>query len=796
MRRLAASLVWAWLAALPGVSVAQQGLPEGAGPWLKTAWLVGLDAQSPRGAMLRAPDGRVTPARGSLAELLALSEDPLAGRVELAWPLEAQLSEGVKAVGLTPLVKDRETLGHAGDGVLVGLIDTGIDWSHPDFSGESGPRIAWLLDLSLAERVGAHPGVDAHGGALWSREEIARALAGELEIVSRDTVGHGTHVAGIVGGRAGASGATLADGVAPEVDLIVVKASRAESVLLDEADVMEAILFVLERAEELGRPVVINLSLGGHSGPHDGSTDFERHLSELFEGIPGRALVAAAGNDGGRDIHASGQLGDEVTIPLTIPETTRDHVEPGYTVVDLWYEANSPVEVELISPDGRTTGRVSPGDSGQDIDGRRGSLSVTHALPDEAHPGLQEALILIQEPVSGALDPENYQIVLHGGEGRFDAWVALRGPFEARLAGSLDADTRLTVPGTLASALSVGAYNTRAGWLDREGNPVELDLPLGAPSFFSGTGPTLDGRPKPDVLAPGTVVVSALSADADPRLNPGSIFAGAVAAGVDPVTPGGRHAATQGTSMSTAFASGAAALLLEQDPTRTSAQIADLLRATASAPALGPATLWDPRAGFGLIHVERALWLGADHHGTALSPSRSSAGVSRDLVPLGGEGRFEVLVVARDAEGLPLRPGWVPALDIRAETGQVLIGDPVSYGAHTLSIPVARSTARGRATVRVTIGGVPLDDTPTLHFAATRGDITPPAGRVAGGACSAPRAAGGTTPGSLDLLALWGFGASGRLGWVAAGGTRARLGDRPWRAQRSDRGLRPDPGAP
>jgi subtilisin family serine protease len=518
------------------------------------------------------------------------------------------------------------------------------------------------------------------------------------------------------------------------VDLIVVKASRGEGVELDEASVIEGILFVLERAEEMGRPVVVNLSLGGHSGPHDGSTDFEKRLQGLFSRVEGRVLVTAAGNDGGRDIHASGSIDGLKTIPVVVPVYERTDVVPGFLVMDLWYRPGSEVEVELISPDGRTSGSASLGETAQLIDGRRGSVSVSHASPQEAHEGLVEVVLLIQEPVSGPLVSGDYQVLLRG-QGSFDAWIVRRGPFKGRFGGSIDVDTRLTVPGTVGAALSVGAYNSRSGWVAQNGREIELDLPVGAPSFFSGTGPTLDGRLKPDFLAPGSIVVSALSNDADPLTNPASIFAGALSAGVDPVVEGGRQASTQGTSMAAAFVAGAAALLLEQDGGRTSEEIADLLRATAVPPALGPETLWDPRAGQGLVMVSRALRLGAGERGGSISPSLSSVGVSRDVL-YGRDGGL-VCVVARAESGLPTEPGWTPEVEVVTESGQVILGEAAPYGEHAVLIPIGRGTARGRGTVHVSIDGVPLDDAPTVTFATARGEVeSGQAGRVRGGQCS------------------------------------------------------------
>ncbi len=789
---LGALCVWCWGAAASAQPV--EGLPRASGPLLRASWAAGLVGEQ-RGAVERATGGHRRPVRGSIEALMARAGQPDVERVELAFPLSIQLEAGLLAIGISERGGVRlETLGLTGQGVIVGIIDTGVDWRHPDFAApEGGSRIAWLLDLTLGARQGAHLGIETYGGALWSADELSRGLEGGLTIPSGDPVGHGTHVAGIAAGG-GLDGQSPA-GVAPGATLIVVKASRGESTLLDEADVMAGVRFVLERADAAGMPAVVNLSLGGHSGPHDGSTDFERALSSLFDGVPGRALVVASGNDGGRDVHASGHLvGDRFELPVRIAPYVRDDAESSYAVVDLWIgtdpveegsdpveegsdpveeqsdpveEGSDPVEVELIAPDGRSTGRAAPGQTLRSIDGRLGSLTVSFAEAEVGRPALRQVVALIQEPVEGPLASGDYVVVIHGGRGGFDAWLPLRGGFEARLAGSLDPGVRLTVPGTVEAAVSVGSYNSRGGWVDRGGEAVSLDVPLGEVSFFSGTGPTSDGRAKPDVIAPGALVASALARGADPLENPRSVFAPVSALGVDPVLEGERRAMTAGTSMSTAFVSGLAALLMEQDPGRTSAQVADVIRATARMPGQGQGQGWDPRAGFGLIDAGLALSVGAGRRGGVLSPSVSAVGVTREVVrPAVGE-RFEVLILARDELGAPLEAGWSPRVEVEVERGEVAVGEPRPYGELGRSVEVAWVSARGAASVRVSIGGVELAARPQVHFVESRSDVGREAVGVVrggGGCAQIGRPAGGL--GSVWPWALAvGFGAGVRWGF-------------------------------
>ncbi|MBH24203.1 MAG: hypothetical protein CMH57_07065 [Myxococcales bacterium] len=690
--------------------------PPAIGPLLRLRLLEGVEPPGPAAALVRR-GGAVEVLRGDLAQVLEATAR--ASRVELAWPLELHRDLGGEAIGLPmDLAARQEALGLLGAGVLVGVVDTGIDWTHPDFMGRDGRhRVAWLLDLSLGERVGAHPGVEVYGGALWSAAELTEALAGERVVPSRDRVGHGTHVAGVIGGL----GEGFAAGVAPEVDFIVVKANQGEQFAFTEADVLDGVSFILERAEDAGRPVVINLSLGGHMGPHDGGSDLERRLGELLSARPGRALVASAGNSGAEDVHASGFLTGEVErLPIVVPSYERGDGAASEAYVDLWYTAGEPVRASLIAPDGRRLERIEEGDAAM-LGGRGESLlAVSHEAETDTYPGLRQILVVLREPDVGALEAGGYVLELEGGRGRFDAWIALRGAFGARFGGFIDPNTRITVPGTSPAAISVGAWVSRSSWPSRSGGVPTLEVTLGAPAVFSGTGPTRDQRPKPDVLAPGLFVLSALSAAADPRVNPGSFYGAASRAGVDPVLEGGLYASSQGTSAASPFVAGLAALLLEQDPTRDVEAIRDIVRASSQRVEVGASRFWHPKAGFGLIDVEAALALGRGERGAgAPSATRSDVGLSLDVLHPEADQGVRVFVVPRGEGGAPLPPGWSVAVEAEFEQGEAVVEAAERLGEHVAAVRVRPGTARGVGRVRVSVDGVALESSPQLNIIAS-----------------------------------------------------------------------------
>ena len=179
-----------------------------------------------------------------------------------------------------------------GTGVLVGIADTGVDVTHPDFIDAQGhSRIAWLLDLSAAP-LGIHPDLeqqfgdtDGNGtvltGAVWSNADINAALAGSgmsaME-TPQDEVGHGTLVASCAAGNA-ELGKSAYRGIAPGATILVARITSAGTDSIGNAELLQGVDFLFNRATAMNQPVVVNLSIGTDFGPHDGTMAWEETLA-------------------------------------------------------------------------------------------------------------------------------------------------------------------------------------------------------------------------------------------------------------------------------------------------------------------------------------------------------------------------------------------------------------------------------------------------------------------------------------------------------------------------------------
>lgn len=512
---------------------------------------------------------RVTP-----SELRELAQLPEVVFIEADYRLELHLDKSVPAVGgrLLHEANPRAT----GQGVIIGFVDTGIDWSHPDFRAdrdgdgfEESSRILWLWDQTETGFFGSPNKVPF--GTEYTREEIEMALRAHSEIVNeRDESGHGTHVTGIAVGDGSASGGTYV-GMAPNAEMILVKTSYFST------DIVEGVRYIFEKASWLGKPAVVNLSLGGHFGPHDGTSLFEQSLEAFLE-QPGRALVASAGNDGDQRIHVGGQLRSRESFTFTFVPTE----ETAY--VSIWYSGAANFTVAVTSPgingppqtvlavrgqgEFRNTpdGSIEIDNSGGGIDPRNRDRAIAISL-DRVQPGSSWQITLTDQGGTG---------------GRFDAWpgLATMGYFPQG-----DSLATVTEPATAKKIIAIGAYTTKVSWQGADGESHRFTdaQSEGQLAKFSARGPTRDGRMKPDLTAPGTAIVSALAKDSE------------VSRSEKLVLPGGAYAAMQGTSMAAPHVAGAVALLLQAQPHLRAEEILSQLQRTALQDAFtasGPATAW------------------------------------------------------------------------------------------------------------------------------------------------------------------------------------------------------------
>lgn len=672
----------------------------------RRALLVALSlVASPSGASPRPPDDPV-------AVALTL---PSHARVTSGW-LRPHLDRTRALVG-ADRARAADGLALSGRGVVIGLVDSGVDLAHRDLRAPDGAtRVAWMLDYA-APPLGLHPALEARfavdtplgrRGAVLSRDDLdARIRTGTAP---GDAVGHGTHALSIA---LGDDPAHRYVGVAPGATAVVVRASlRADRAAVPEALAALGAEFVFDRADALAMPAVVTLSLGTHRGAHDGDGALERSLARLTDDgrAPSRAIVTSAGNGGGRALHARVALARGATVPLSL------RLAGAYAgAVGVAVAYTGALSIAAAWPDGTMGERVPTSlsiTSRHAVEGSR--ISVTNA-PDGASPvtAARVADVLFEAP--GGV----YTLWLRG-EGRVDAWLYLDGnasELPAFLPPYADALSSVEMPATSASLIAVGALTTRAQWVDARGTPASrIGAVEGTVAPFSARGPSRTGDLRPDLVAPGDVVIAALSAQASASL------AGPFA---DPaLAVDAAHAVASGTSAAAPHVAGALALLFEESPRATQRELVAALTA-------GEA-LWNPARGWSDLDVVRALAaLHASTQNTA-STIRSVCSLPTSLTL--GE-RAVIPCRALDADGSPA----AATLALTATAGTAEPSVYLGLGRYALGYTAPRDAAR--ATLTVTLDGAPLTHA-DVTFSAGPGtdDVTALGGCAATPARTAPAA--------------------------------------------------------
>ncbi|MBI2420175.1 MAG: S8 family peptidase [Ignavibacteriales bacterium] len=460
---------------------------------------------------------------------------------------------------------------YKGKNVILGVIDSGIDWEHADFKDASGSRILYLWDMS---RSGSAPTGYTYG------YEYTKAKIDALQCIATDDNsggGHGTHVAATAAG----GGMALAQytGMAPEADIIFVKGFR-NGAYFSDADVINGCNYIFTKAQSLGKPAVINLSLGGQYGPHDGTSLYEKALSSLTG--PGKLIVCAAGNEGGDNIHlsyaASGtSYSDAFETYWEIPQGE------SISQIDMWYNTGTiSVGIAAYTQTGVAIGHTAPVAPGSKlvnalftVNGTTyGRFTIDATATNNANNNAKEVYISLDD-VNGAYNLSSVKWSIYTyGTGTFDSWVFSGGSFSTSTSTffkSGDNAKSVGVPSTAMKTFSIGAYCTKKVWQSAAGPSYQFpDAVSGKIGGFSSMGPSRDGRRKPDFVAPGQVVAAALSADL-------TIGTGVAA---EMIVTGGKHQVMQGTSMAAPHVSGVLALMLERNPTLDYAQAFNILTTT------------------------------------------------------------------------------------------------------------------------------------------------------------------------------------------------------------------------
>ncbi len=464
-----------------------------------------------------------------------------------------------------------------GRGVIIAIYDTGIDWKHLDFrdpGDTTKTRIIAIWDQTLTRQAGEKSPAGFSYGVEYTRADIENELDGSPEgfVRTKDSNGHGTHVASIAAGN-GLSLEKKYIGMAPEAELLIIKGGDNS---FSESHIIDGLNYADKVATQLGKPLVVNWSLGSQEGPHDGSRAYEK-IADNFLNKSGRALVIAAGNDGGRAIHFGGMLqpGQSYTVQITVPQYTPKQGKGNDDfVIDIWLESQANLTAEVTSPSGIVV-TAGPGNTvvgNQNSDGQIELRNQVSTLNNKRNINLKvsDTGINTQEPRQGTW---MLSLKQPGQVLQFDGWLAdyTIGSDKKRVTIDVgNTDKTVAMPGTAVQPLTVASYVSKWGWPAANGKNYVYSNSFdrtGDISTFSGVGPTRDGRQKPDLAAPGQGIAAALSVDATPSESR--------------VQPGKRHQLIQGTSMATPHVAGAAALLLSEFPTASWSQIKAWLLDTA-----------------------------------------------------------------------------------------------------------------------------------------------------------------------------------------------------------------------
>ncbi len=420
--------------------------------------------------------------------------------VEVAPPLHTLLDQSGIWTGATLAHED----GANGDGVLVGVADTGLDVTHPDFFDADGKtRVAWILDLS-AKPYGKYPDleqkygvVDAAGkltlGAVYQGSDFAALSAAGIALPG-DEVGHGTHVTSIAAGNGGQSAvATPYVGVAPNATILFARITTDATDSVDNDDLVRGVQFIFDRADFMQKPVAVNLSLGSDFGPHDGTMAWEQTLaSYVGPGMPGHALVAAAGNSGditSAPVHQSVRVsaGSTMRVPIATQGSSGGSLE-----VWIAMRAGSTLSVGLDGPDGQWIAPVAEGsEAGKNTSSYNAGVINGSSPSQSPIPADSSGAVAV---VSGTWPGGTYGITLEG-EGTADLF--LQGTQDVAIGGNAGflfpvREGTINLPATNAGIIGVGCTINRLKWTsideatESQSEP-ELD-PAGARPVLDANG--------------------------------------------------------------------------------------------------------------------------------------------------------------------------------------------------------------------------------------------------------------------------------------------------------------------
>jgi len=498
--------------------------------------------------------------------------------------------------------------GYDGTNVVVGIIDEGIDYTHPDFRDEFGQtRIKYLWDQAIIN-FDAATQAQPYG---YGKEYIGNQIDTSSQHFD-SPFSHGSHVAGIACG----SGQAVNNykGVAPKSNMIIVKMNlnRPDNDFL--SSLVDAVKYIFDRADDLNMPAVINISLGTYYGSHDAKDIQAQAIDNLISAKPGRVVVCSAGNAGTAPLH----LGYNMTT-----DTSFTWYQAGSQGIymQLWGDSGTfqnaqfSVGIDRVKPNRAYLGGIpftsllsQPGTIKTDtIYSGTNRLGIIQSLAQSWNGSYSMEYFITPDSslnISGSDTSRYFWRLMTKGAGRMDSWSfdmvfdnlpdSSSYPFILKYKKP---DTDQTIVSSFTCSdkvITVGSYINRNFYTNGNFSITrDTSLRVGELSSFSSRGPTRDGRIKPDITATGEWVLSCARQD---ELN--------ILSATEPekVAAGKKHKRSSGTSMSSPAVAGIVALYLQKNPTADWLEVKNAIINCADQDAFTGNTLPDNKWGHGKVN--------------------------------------------------------------------------------------------------------------------------------------------------------------------------------------------------
>jgi subtilisin family serine protease len=578
------------------------------------------EAVTEMGGKFKFSAGDIASINLQVKNIALLAKQKFVSRMEAYTPHISLMSDSMRIKANVDAVQTGQAplpQGYDGSGVVVGIIDSGTDFTNPDFQDSNGKsRIKYLWDQN--KPTAANTPQPYNYGQEWTNTQIDLGQCTQTDVAHS---GHGTNSSGIAAGNGNSTPGNKYRGVAPKADLIVVAFNFNNP---SGSYIVEAVDYIYAKAQALGKPCVINLSIGDYYGSHDGQDLQAQQMNSLLTAANGRAMTASAGNDGGKHMH----LG--YTVSNTDTNFTwfkpNNYYWGGIAYMGIWGDQSNFSNIKFsVGAD-----KVSPNYS------FRGAIPFTNITPhigvlgyDTIWNNLHQRIAVVESygDVLGTANSMEYLVFPDSaynwrlsatGTGKFDLWAVDPSRSEGTEMEYITIPTTVAFPPiakyklpdtlqTICSSfqcldniMTVANFDNRRTYVGYN-NILQMPYPgiiPGGMDIGSSIGPTRDGRVKPDISAPGALTMTS---------GVESIMIGWQTTAPQNLDQTGVNVRAGGTSAAAPVVAGVAALYLQKNPTATAIQVKNAVHACPTVDAFTGASLPNSVWGYGKVNAFTTL---------------------------------------------------------------------------------------------------------------------------------------------------------------------------------------------